>query len=30
MVDLVGSVEVGKVADLCLWQPASLGLGRLW
>jgi len=26
MVDLVGSVEVGKVADLCLWQPAFFGV----
>jgi urease alpha subunit len=25
MSHLVGSVEVGKVADLCLWNPAFFG-----
>jgi len=26
IADFVGSVEVGKVADLCLWQPAFFGV----
>ena len=25
--DEVGSVEVGKLADLCLWNPAFFGIG---
>ena len=26
----VGSVEIGKLADLCIWAPACFGVKRTW
>ena len=29
MSHLIGSIEIGKLADLCLWAPANFGANRL-
>ena len=30
LADQVGSIAVGKLADLCLWKTAFFGVKRIW